>query len=251
VSFVAKLHDATLNALLRQMVAPERRHERLIEQIEVLDVLAERGFDVARLVESRGSFEDDVRVLQRFQSLHDVGGLAALGALNHELVDVERHEQDGLAGPVETIASEAQEVVVHLLERRPILHARPALAGEAVLLHQVRLSLLLSGLREHRPIILGHHRASWNLFQSSQHDDVAVVVARHAWIARVIEEGDGRVESAADEGRRAGIVLALVLELGNLVSVELHHLQVVVHQRADVVEAKSRKSYSVSRQQSC
>lgn len=213
MNLVSELDDAPADALLGEVVAAERWNQRLIQQIQVLHVLREGAFCVARLVQSRCGFENHVGVLERFQALHDVGRLTALGALYHEFVDIERNQQNALACTVVSIATEAQIIVIHLLESRPIFHARLAHAVEAILLDQVGLSLILLDLREDRAVILRDNRARWDLLECSQHDNVAIEVANHTWIARVIEESNSWIERTADESRSACVILAFVLKL--------------------------------------
>lgn len=66
------------------------------------------------------------------------------------------------------------------------------------------------------------------MFERSKHYNVAVKVAYDTWIARVIEEGHGGVEAAANEHRSACVALSLILQLGDLVSVVLEKLKVAV-----------------------
>lgn len=239
MNLVSELDDAAADALLGEVIAAERRNQRLIQQIQVLYVLRESAFGVTRLVQSRCGFENQVGVLERFQALHDVGRLTALGAFYHEFVDIEWNQQNARACPVMSIATEAQIIVVHLLESRPILHARLTHAVEVILLEQVGLSLILLNLREDRTVVLRDNRARWDPLDCSQHDNVAVEVANHARIARVIEVSNSWIERTADESRSAWVVLAFVLKLGHFVGIELHELEIVIHERPDVIKTEA------------
>lgn len=57
----------------------------------------------------------------------------------------------------------------------------------------------------------------------------------------MIEESNGRIESAANEDRSSCVILALILKLGNLVSIVLKQLKVVVDERTDEVDAEAEK----------